>query len=150
MLTGPATLSCDAQASRDTAASAAVDQLRRDQLALKQSKQLIPILASAGKGKPYKSPAAAQSTATALANGNKTSALLNGGLPRKSSLESLGRMSSQVNMLLYRAHALHTHSKILKSCDMTPVHLIAAWGHVSHLHEEFSPTFHLGFLITVQ
>ena len=32
----------------------------------------------------------------ALANGAKTSALLNGALPRKSSLESLGRMSGQV------------------------------------------------------
>ena len=94
---GPAAPFHDAQASRETAASAAADQLRRDQLALKQSKQLIPILAPAGKGKPYKSPAAAQGTATALANGTKTSALLNGGLPRKSSLESLGRMSSQVN-----------------------------------------------------
>ncbi|CAL5219795.1 g1700 [Coccomyxa viridis] len=83
------------QVSRETAASAAADQLRRDQLALKQSKQLIPILAPASKGKPYKSPAAAHSTATAHANGIKTSALLNGGLPRKSSLESLGRMSSQ-------------------------------------------------------
>lgn len=84
------------QATRDAAASAAADQLRREQLALKQSKQLIPILAPANKGKPYKSPAAAHST-TALANGTKGSALLNGGLPRKSSLESLGRMSSQVS-----------------------------------------------------
>ena len=71
------------------------EQLRREQLAVKQSKQLIPILAPASKGKPYKCPAAAHST-SALANGTKTSVLLNGNLPRKSSLESLGRMSSQV------------------------------------------------------
>ncbi len=94
----PSSWTHNAQASRETAASAAADQLRRDQLALKQSKQLIPILAPASKGKPYKSPAAAHSTATAHANGTKTSALLNGGLPRKSSLESLGRMSSQVHV----------------------------------------------------
>ena len=102
--------SCSAQVSRETAASAAADQLRRDQLALKQSKQLIPILAPASKGKPYKSPAAAHSTATAHANGIKTSALLNGGLPRKSSLESLGRMSSQVNMLSCSPSASGLHS----------------------------------------
>ena len=83
------------QAAKDTAASGVAEQLRREQLALKQSKQLIPILAPASKGKPYKSPAAAHSTST-LANGNKTSVLVNGVLPRKSSLESLGRMSSQV------------------------------------------------------
>jgi hypothetical protein len=87
------------QANRDVAASVAADQLRREQLALKQSKQLIPILAPASKGKPYKSPAAAHST-TSLANGVKGSALLNGGMPRKSSLESLGRMSSQASSSL--------------------------------------------------
>jgi len=90
------------QASRDNAASAAADQLRRDQLALKQSKQLIPILAPASKGRPYKSPAATHSTTIVLANGTKTSALLNGGIPRKSSLESLGRMNSQVMLELCR------------------------------------------------
>jgi len=90
------------QASRDHAASTAADQLRRDQLALKQSKQLIPILAPASKGRPYKSPAATHSTTTVLANGTKTSALLNGGIPRKSSLESLGRMNSQVMLKHWR------------------------------------------------
>ena len=117
------------QASRDTAASAAAEQLRRDQLALKQSKQLIPILAPASKGKPYKSPAAAHSTSTAHANGTKTSALLNGGLPRKSSLESLGRMSNQVisdvlclcclcSQMRLTHHALYMHAL---------VHLCASW-----------------------
>ena len=114
---GTASLVNTAQASRDTAASAVADQLRRDQLALKQSKQLIPILAPASKGKPYKSPAAAHSTATAHANGNKTSALLNGGLPRKSSLESLGRMNNQVNMLICSVSALCSHSyHLCESC----------------------------------
>lgn len=94
-----------AQATRETAASAAADQMRRDQLALKQSKQLIPILAPASKGKPYKSPAAAHATSV-LANGAKTSASLNGNLPRKSSLESLGRMSSQVIYLNLETAAL--------------------------------------------
>ena len=106
------------QASRDTAASAAADQVRRDQLALKQSKQLIPILAPASKGKPYKSPAAAHSTATAHANGTKTSALLNGGLPRKSSLESLGRMSNQVNMVICSKCAFCSHSYYPQSLYM--------------------------------
>ena len=113
------------QASRDTAASAAADQMRRDQLALKQSKQLIPILAPASKGKPYKSPAAAHSTATAHANGTKTSALLNGGLPRKSSLESLGRMSSQVmtHVTLYQLFAFIIGTR--KPC-MHHMHFLAA------------------------
>ena len=102
------------QANRDAAASTAADQLRREQLALKQSKQLIPILAPVSKGKPYKSPAAAHST-TALANGTKGSALLNGGLPQKSSLESLGRMSSQVSS------SSAVHLPLLGFCSLLPL-----------------------------
>jgi hypothetical protein len=94
------------QGARDSAAAAsAAEALRREQLAVKQSKQLVPMIAlspGAGKAKLKPGPpgsAAGGSTTNAVAGGgqvSKTIVHLNGStVTRKASLDALARLGSQ-------------------------------------------------------
>ncbi len=83
------------QGARESAAASAAEVLRREQAAVRQSKQLVPIIAqspgsSKVKPKAGMNGAPAQPSAKSLVHLNG-----GGGLSKKSSLEALGRAGSQ-------------------------------------------------------
>lgn len=92
------------QGPRDNAAASAAEVLRREQAAVRQSKQLVPIIAQlpgAGKAKSLKVAGSGGGGGGGGPNGaspppGKAMVHLNGGshLPKKSSLEALGRSGS--------------------------------------------------------
>lgn len=85
------------QGSRESAAASAAEVLRREQAALRQSKQLVPIiLQSPGSSKAKLKAGPAANGGPTTGGSAKSLVHLNGGtLSKKSSLEALGRAGSQ-------------------------------------------------------
>ncbi|BDA42614.1 hypothetical protein COCOBI_03-5070 [Coccomyxa sp. Obi] len=82
------------QGARESAAASAADVLRREQAAVRQSKQLVPIIAQS-PGSSKAKPKAGMNGVPAQQSAKSMVHLNGGGLSKKSSLEALGRAGSQ-------------------------------------------------------